>query len=388
MKIDDYTKQRIIDGADIETVVGSFFTLRKAGVNRTCLCPFHDDRHTGNFIVRPKGLRGGNTYTCFSCGAKGDSVKFLREYAGMSFQDAIRWLGLRQGISIDDVPVNYTPPPPPPPKPQMPVLEIPRAWVKRTMEMAEGNTFVKWFTGLPWSPKQRERLRQTLWMYCVGGYTDGSVCFWQIDENGVPRAAKLMKYEPDGHRRKGRYDTSYLYSKRECKERLNPDGHEILHPLFGAHLLNRYPDATVNVVESEKTALVLANFYGHPDKQLFLACGGLEFLKLEAMQPLIDQQRTVWLWPDRDGIEKWEQLADKLGAENILIYKKFFETHWRPIDGAKADAADILVRILTIPETDDHRAAETQHVSVVLSEMIKRNPHLQTLIETLDLKED
>ena len=381
-KIDDYIVQRIIDGADIETVVGSFFTLRKAGVNRTCLCPFHEDRHTGNFIVRPKGLRGGNTYTCFACGAKGDAVKFLREYVGMSFQDAIRWLGQRQGISIDDVPVNYTPPPRKPAPAPLPVLEIPRSWVKRTMELAEGNTFVKWYTGLPWSDTQRDRLLQTLWMYAVGGYTDGSVCYWQIDENGVPRAAKLMKYQPDGHRCKGRYDTSYLYSKPECKARLNTDGHDIVHPLFGAHLLNRFPEATVNVVESEKTALILANFYGQPERHLFLACGGLQFMKLEVMQPLIDQQRTVWLWPDKDGINKWEELAAKLGSENIHIYKTFFETHWRPEDGDKADAADITIRMMT-----RHEIPDTPPYSITLQEMMAENENVKLLIDTLDLIE-
>jgi hypothetical protein len=55
----------------------------------------------------------------------------------------------------------------------------------------------------------------------------------------------------------------------------------VLHPLFGAHLLKRYPDATVNVVESEKTALVMANYYGMSDRQLWLAVGGLQNLKLE-----------------------------------------------------------------------------------------------------------
>ena len=391
-KIDDYLKQRIIEGADIEQVVGAFVQLRKAGVNRTGLCPFHDDRHTGNFIVRPKSIRnGGNTYRCFACGAKGDSVKFLMEHAGMTFPDAIRWLGQLQGIYLDDVPVNYTPPPPPPPKPPLPVLEIQRAWVKRTMDLADGNTFVTWFNGLPWSQEQRERVRQTLWMYCVGGYTDGSVVWWQIDEEGVPRAAKLMKYYPPGHelfghRMKGRFYTSYLYSKPECKARLDPDNHEVRHPLFGSHLLRRFPEAVVNVVESEKTAIILANFYGNADRQLFLACGGIQWLKLEAMQPLIDQQRTVWLWPDKDGVSEWKEVADKLGSERVHVYTKFFETCWLPEDGEKADAADITIRMMTNPEREAKGETALPY-SDTLTDMISENQDLQLLIDTFNLKE-
>ena len=93
-KIDQRIIDRVIDTADIEDVVGEFVTLRKAGVNRTGLCPFHDDKHDGNFIVRPKSLKtGGNTYRCFVCDKKGDPVKFLMEHERLSFPDAIRWLG-------------------------------------------------------------------------------------------------------------------------------------------------------------------------------------------------------------------------------------------------------------------------------------------------------
>jgi hypothetical protein len=112
-------------------------------------------------------------------------------------------------------------------------------------------------------------------------------------------------------------------------------------------LLKRYPDAVVNIVESEKTALVMANFYGQLDRQLWIACGGLKHLHLESMQPLIDQGRTVWLWPDKDGVQEWQQVADKLGSEKVQVYTRFFETCWRECDGPKADCADIIIRMMT-----------------------------------------
>ena len=93
----------------------------------------------------------------------------------------------------------------------------------------------------------------------------------------------------------------------------------------------------MNVVESEKTAIIMANYYGCLESQLWLACGGLKFLQLESMQPLIDQGRRVWLWPDKDGIDKWQEVADKLGSEQVQVYTKFFDTCWEPQDGDKAD---------------------------------------------------
>lgn len=346
-KIEQWIIDKVRDAADIENVVGDFVRLRRAGVNRTGICPFHDDTNDGNFIVRPKNAsKYGNTWHCFVCDDGGGVVEFLKKM-GMSFPEAIRWLGRKYSIEVDDVPVDFVPPPPKPAPPPLPVLAIPRDWVKATMDKREDNTFTRWFRGLPWSDEQRGRITDTLWQYCVGHYKeDGSTVFWQIDDAGVPRAAKLMKYQEDGHRMKGKFDTSYIYAKPECRAILNPDGHEILHPLFGAHLLKRYPSATVNVVESEKTALVLANFYGMPHEQLFLACGGLQWLKLESMQPLIDQQRKVWLWPDKDGVAAWQAITEKLGSDRVNVYTTFFDTCWRPEDGDKADAADIIIRMM------------------------------------------
>ena len=95
-KIDEMTIQRVKDAVKIEDVIGDFVTLRKAGVNMTGLCPFHDDQNDGNFIVRPSTIpdnRGGNTYRCFVCDKKGDAIKFLMEHERLSYPDAIRWLG-------------------------------------------------------------------------------------------------------------------------------------------------------------------------------------------------------------------------------------------------------------------------------------------------------
>ena len=180
---------------------------------------------------------------------------------------------------------------------------------------------------------------------CVGGWKDGRVVFWMIDHECIPRAAKLMKYLPDGHRDKEAHP-GWIYNQDGCRQQLKPDEHNILKPLFGCHLLARYPKAVVNIVESEKTAIIMANYYGDPDKQIWLACGGLQHLRLEAMQPLIDQGRTVWLWPDNDGRDKWQELCDKLGSDNVRLYTQFFDTCWTEEDGLKADVADIAIRMM------------------------------------------
>ena len=368
-KISEDIIRVVTDAARIEDVVSDFVTLRKAGVNLTGICPFHDDKHDGNFIVRPSTIseeRHGNTYRCFVCDAKGGPVQFLMNAEHMTFPDAIRYLGKKYCIDVDNIPINWTPPPPRPIPPPPPQLAMKREWVKQLMNGYNQNNFTLWYGRLPWNANQRKRMKQTLWEYCVGCYQDGRVVFWYIDHDGTPRSAKLMTYRADGHRDK-QCNPGWLYNQDGYRQECRPDEHTILKPLFGAHLLKRYPEAKVNVVESEKTALVMANYFGNPDQQLWLACGGLKQLKIESMQPLIDQGRQVWLWPDKDGVEGWNEVADKLGSPNVQVYTKFFDACWIEEDGPKADIADIAVRMLYHPDwmpreikTDEPKAVEPE----------------------------
>lgn len=355
--IDRITETKIKESANIVDVVGDFLTLKKRGVEYVCLCPFHDDHTLGNFSVNPTK----NCYKCFSCGAGGDAVKFLMEYKGsqLSYPDALRYLAKKYNIYIedgDDDRWKHV-------KPSKPreiievhkeLLVISRGTVLMVTKNQQLNVFIDWFRHLPWSNdhsnNQRARVEQTLWMYCVGPWIDGRVCFWQIDEQGRPHGGKLMRYGNDGKRDKTE-NPGWIYNQKGIRESIDFDKYEYRATLFGLHLLNRYPDAAINIVESEKTALICANAYGHPERSLWMACGGLKFLKLESLHPLIDQGRRVWLWPDKDGVEDWKQKCEHLLSDRVTITTRFLEENWIEEDGPKADVADIIIRHMRRPET-------------------------------------
>ena len=112
----------------------------------------------------------------------------------------------------------------------------------------------------------------------------------------------------------------------------------------------------------------------------------MRFLKLDAMQPLIDQGRTVWLWPDRDGIKEWENLRDKLGSDKIQIYTAFFDRCYIPEeDGPKADVADIAIRLMSGGRVPRLKSDKDDGQPKVISDLMKRNPYIQKLIQKLDL---
>lgn len=370
-RIDKFIIEKIIDTAKIAEVVGDFVDLKKKGVRYLGLCPFHDDRHLGSFVVYPKG----NCYKCFQCGAKGGVVDFLMNHERLSYPDAIRWLGKKYSIETDMTDFNYTPPPPRPAPPPLKTLVLPMSMVDRTYKAIwQGETIVdnlvKWmFTGINWDYVQHKRLAENIYNYHVGHGKNGHTIFWQIDESGKVRTGKMMKYYPEGHPKFGHRDKEsswnfdFIHSSlsRHWDEEhgvmtdeppypyphlYDPDKQEPVLTFFGIHLLNRYPKATVNIVESEKTAILMAIAYGNHATQVWMACGGLEMLSRERMKPIIDQGRKVVLYPDRDGIAKWKAKAKQIGYDQIHVDTDPVLKWWKEQDGDKADIADVVVRIL------------------------------------------
>ncbi len=91
------TVDRIFAAAKIEEVVGDYVTLKKRGANLIGLCPFHNEK-TGSFTVSPsKGI-----YKCFGCGASGHAVRFIMEIEQCSFADAVRQLGKKYHIEVEE----------------------------------------------------------------------------------------------------------------------------------------------------------------------------------------------------------------------------------------------------------------------------------------------
>lgn len=363
-KINREIIDRIIETARIEEVIqdvlGTYSSsnrtgLKKVGVRYEALCPFHDDKSLGSFVVYPKG----NCYKCFSCGAKGGVIDFLMNHEHLSYPDAIRWLGKKYNIDVDDVDVNwtYTPRPAPPP---MPTLELPKHIMAATQKndaIADDN-LINWIkNGIHWDNIQRNRINEVLSAYPVGHGRNGHTIFWQIDEHGRIRTGKMMKYRTDGHRDKeASWNFDFIHSSLSRKRNesdpwpypklYNPDTHEVQLTFFGMQLLNRYPKATVKIVESEKTALLMAIAYGNHQMDLWIACGGLEMLTRERLQPIIDQKRRIILYPDRDGIDKWQQKAEQLHYDRLTIDTRPVTEWWEPCDGEKADIADVVIRMV------------------------------------------
>lgn len=95
MAIPESFIQDMLARADVVETVGRYVKLKKAGVNYTGLCPFHNEK-SPSFSVNPHK----QFYHCFGCGKSGDALRFLMDFAGLSFVEAVQDLAASLGLSI------------------------------------------------------------------------------------------------------------------------------------------------------------------------------------------------------------------------------------------------------------------------------------------------
>jgi DNA primase len=91
--IDDLKRQ-----ADIVTVVQDYVSLKKTGATYKGLCPFHGEKTPSFHVNRDKGF-----FHCFGCGVGGDVFKFLELHEKLGFQDGVKHLAQRFGVSLPEL---------------------------------------------------------------------------------------------------------------------------------------------------------------------------------------------------------------------------------------------------------------------------------------------
>lgn len=86
---------RIIQSADIVSVISEFITLRRAGANYKCICPFHDDKDASLVVSPAKKM-----WKCFGCGEGGNVISFVQKNETMTFPEAVNYVAAKCNISV------------------------------------------------------------------------------------------------------------------------------------------------------------------------------------------------------------------------------------------------------------------------------------------------
>ena len=93
--VDKQLISEIKNSVNIVDVIGEVVQLTKAGRNFLGLCPFHGEKTPSFNVVEDKQF-----YHCFGCGRSGDVFKFIEDYRGVSFMEAVQIVGDQAGIQV------------------------------------------------------------------------------------------------------------------------------------------------------------------------------------------------------------------------------------------------------------------------------------------------
>lgn len=80
---------------DIVDLIDSYVPLKKSGANHVARCPFHIEK-TPSFTVNANK----QFFYCFGCGASGNAIGFLMDYAHLGFVEAVEDLASFVGLEV------------------------------------------------------------------------------------------------------------------------------------------------------------------------------------------------------------------------------------------------------------------------------------------------
>jgi hypothetical protein len=205
---------------------------------------------------------------------------------------------------------------------------IPVGILNRTRAGYEQNTFVQNLLTRVAFPFEVQDIEKVVSLYHLGtiqnGYRKGANTFPFIDEKGKIRAIQVKQFDEHNHTT----GTDFLHSIIEKHYTRNnkplPEWLEAYNKnetkvscLFGEHLLSKYPNNPVALVEAPKTAIYGTLYFGFPEKPaclLWLAVYNLSSLNLDKCKAL--KGRDVYLFPDlsKDGkaFELWSNKAKEI----------------------------------------------------------------------------
>lgn len=193
---------------------------------------------------------------------------------------------------------------------------------------SDTSSFHRWFTNV---------LHSIPTCYPLGSTRNGSVIFWLIDTNGNIRDGKIIAYDANGHRihqpEGSRIPDVNWVSAILKKQGAYPKELSSAKCFFGEHILPLRPDDTVCMVESEKTAVIMAAML---PQFIWIATGGCSMLHSLSLTPLAN--RTLIIFPDAGMLDKWKDFFHK--QHIVSNYRFYTQIESYP---ANTDIADVFL---------------------------------------------
>jgi hypothetical protein len=229
----------------------------------------------------------------------------------------------------------------------------------------EKNSFIQNLLHKVTFPFEPDDITKVIQLYSLGtiskGYRSGAVTFPFIDALERIRAVQVKQFDD----KNTTVATDFLHSiiEKECKRnRLKvPDWivdyksqPKLVTCLFGEHLLSKYPNNPVGLVEAPKSAIYCSLYFGFPESTeqlIWLAVYNKSSFTFDKLQAL--RGRSVFVFPDlseegktyKEWEAKWIALKSKLPGTRF-VFSDLLESLATAQDKRKGyDIADYLIRL-------------------------------------------
>lgn len=236
---------------------------------------------------------------------------------------------------------------------------------KQTLGNYDKNVFIQNLLCRVQFPFGAADVTRVIQLYRLGtvanGYRSGAITFPFIDTKNNVRAIQVKQFDETNHTT----GTDFLHSIIEKHHTRNnkplPEWLEAytkqekrITCLFGEHLLSRYPNNPIALVEAPKTAVYGTLYFGLPetsDNLIWLAVGAKGYLNFDKIKVL--QGRFVYVFPDlsKDGntFKEWETKAKEYESRlpgTRFIFSDLLEQAAPEADKSKGnDLADFLIKL-------------------------------------------
>ncbi len=97
MPLPDEFLQSVRDSNEITSVMSTYVSLKRAGRDNVCLCPFHSEKTPSCHVYTDT-----QSFYCFGCGAGGDVITFIRLIENLDYIESVKFLAQRAGIPMPD----------------------------------------------------------------------------------------------------------------------------------------------------------------------------------------------------------------------------------------------------------------------------------------------
>lgn len=295
-------------------------------------CPFHDDKHKGNFFLYED--KGYWFFKCHSCGASGDAIKFVRELRNLDYISALRLIADVLGIYIEEETNSLYKPKEvakkaksrpraktaEPQRHQKPEDEkymfFPIEFVSQFSSFLKESNLIRLI-----AKKYGWECTQKALDYHLGVW-DGLTMFPLIDKEGRCRDGEMIRYNEKAKRIRNHDDYAYDWVRAKVVRDIGGIDKEWEKSppkcLFGEHLLTKYPKSKVILTEAPKTAIVGHCGCTDEESYVWVSCCGKENLKPDRLKAL--EGRDVILFPDAGCYDSWKAKVDEIVANGEIHF--------------------------------------------------------------------